>query len=146
MLSYITLALRVFIGGYFLYAAIPKIAEPLAFATSISHYHLMPDFMVNAYALVIPWLELLAGAALVAGWRVRTSAALCGIMLIMFTFAVAWAVMNGLQIDCGCFGSQGGEEVSWVKVGKNTLMILACALMVWKPESALSLDSRRNAA
>lgn len=146
MLSYITLALRVFIGGYFLYAAVPKIAEPLAFATSISHYHLMPDFMVNGYALVIPWLELLAGAALVAGWRIRTSALLCGIMLVMFTAAVAWAVTQGLQIDCGCFGSQGGEEVSWEKVGKNTLMILACALMVWKPASALSLDSRRSDA
>jgi putative oxidoreductase len=146
MLTYLTLALRVFIGGYFLYAAIPKIAEPLAFATSISHYHLLPSFAVNAFALVIPWLELLAGAALVVGFRIRTSALLCGLMLVMFTSGVAWAVANGLQIDCGCFGSQGGEEVSWLKVAKNSLMILGCALMVWRPASALSLDSRRATA
>ena len=106
---WIGLALRIFIGGYFVYAAVPKIIEPLAFATSIGHYGLMPNWLVNAYALVIPWLELLVGGALVVGYRVRTSTVLAGIMLVMFTLAVAWAVAWGLKIDCGCFGADGGE-------------------------------------
>lgn len=137
---WIGLALRVFIGGYFVYAAVPKIMEPLAFATSIGHYGLMPNWLVNAYALVIPWLELLAGGALVVGYRVRTSAALSGIMLVMFTVAVAWAVAWGLKIDCGCFGAEGGEEVSWLKVLKNTAMIGMCAYLVWRPVTAISLE------
>ncbi len=140
----ITIALffvRIFIGGYFLYAAIPKLADPLAFATSIGHYGLLPVWSVHAVALVLPWLEVLAGVGLLLGFKTRLSALLCGGMLLVFTIAVGWAVINGLQIDCGCFGEQGGEEVSWWKVGKNTLMMLGCAALIWHPSTFLSLDA-----
>ena len=83
------LALRTFIGGYFVFAAIPKIMEPLAFATSIAHYGIMPSWAVNGYALIVAWLELVAGISLVAGFRVRASSAICGALLVMFTLAVA---------------------------------------------------------
>lgn len=134
------LVLRVFIGGYFIFAAVPKIMEPLAFATSIAHYGIMPSWLVHGYALVIPWLELVAGVALVAGFRVRPNALLCGIMLVMFTSAVAYAVTLDLKIDCGCFGSQGGEEVSWLKVSKNLGMTAMCVYLYFFPKTALSLD------
>jgi putative oxidoreductase len=140
LLPFFTLALRVFIGGYFLIAAVPKIIEPLAFATSISHYGIMPDWSVNATALILPWLELLVGVGLLVGFRIRTSAMLTGLLLIGFTAAIAWAVIQGLQIDCGCFGEGRGEEVSWLKVGKNSLMIVGCIILYLFPRSRLSLD------
>lgn len=118
-----------------------KDLEPLAFATSIGHYGLMPYWMVNAYALIIPWLELLVGGCLVVGYRVRTNAVLAGIMLVMFTFAVTWAVVCGLQIDCGCFGADNSETVSWEKVAKNCAFIAMCGYLWWKPVTALSLEN-----
>ncbi|MBI2794448.1 MAG: DoxX family membrane protein [Ignavibacteria bacterium] len=136
------LLIRAFIGGYFVLAAIPKITEPLAFATSIYHYGLVPVWAINAIALILPWLELLAGSALLLGYKTKLAAALCGLMLLIFTLAVAWAVANGLHIDCGCFGEAGGEEVSWWKVGKNTLMIAGTELLWFYPQSWLSLDER----
>ena len=135
------LVFRAFVGGYFVYAAIPKIMEPLAFATSIAHYGIMPSWAVHGYALIVSWLELVAGIALVTGFRVRASSAICGVLLVMFTVAVAYAVVLGLKIDCGCFGSQGGDEVSWFKVSKNTAMIAMCAYLWWKPTTAFSLDN-----
>lgn len=136
------LLIRTFIGGYFIYAAIPKIIEPLAFATSIYHYGLVPFWAINAVALILPWMELLAGSALLLGYKTKVAAALCGLMLVVFTLAVAWAVVNDLRIDCGCFGQAGGEEVSWWKVGKNTVMIAGSVLLWFHPRSWLSLDER----
>ncbi|MCO6466611.1 MAG: DoxX family membrane protein [Bradyrhizobiaceae bacterium] len=133
---------RIFIAGFFLYAAIPKLVDPLAFATSISHYHLVPEWSSHGIALILPWLELLAAVGLLLGFKTRTSAFLCGAMLLVFTIAVAYAVIQGLQIDCGCFGEQGGEEVSWLKVGKNSLMILGCIALMLRPNTILSLDDR----
>lgn len=133
---------RVFIGGFFVYAAIPKLADPLAFATSISHYHLVPEWSVHATALILPWTELLAGVALLLGFKTRSSALLCGLMLVVFTAAVSYAVIQGLSIDCGCFGSSGGEEVSWLKVLKNSAMILGCVALLYHPTTFLSLDER----
>ena len=134
------LLLRAFLGGYFVFAAVPKIIEPLAFATSIAHYGIMPNWAIHGYALIIAWLELVVGIALVVGFRVRASSAICGVLLAMFTLAVAYAVVLGLKIDCGCFGSQGGDEVSWLKVAKNTAMIGMCIYLWWKPATAFSLD------
>lgn len=137
---WLSLLVRVFIGGYFVVAAVPKIIEPLAFATSIMHYGLIPSWSVNAVALVLAWLELLAGVGLIMGIRTRVQSLLCGGMLLIFTLAVAYAVVLGLKIDCGCFGESGGEEVSWIKVAKNSAMILGCAYLWWSPRSVFSLD------
>ena len=137
---WLSLLVRVFIGGYFVVAAVPKIIEPLAFATSIMHYGLIPSWSVNAVALMLAWLELLAGVGLIMGIRTRVQSLLCGGMLLVFTLAVAYAVVLGLKIDCGCFGESGGEEVSWIKVAKNSAMILGCAYLWWSPRSVLSLD------
>ena len=137
---WLSLLVRVFIGGYFVVAAVPKIIEPLAFATSIMHYGLIPSWSVDAVALMLAWLELLAGVGLIMGIRTRVQSLLCGGMLLIFTLAVAYAVVLGLKIDCGCFGESGGEEVSWIKVAKNSAMILGCAYLWWSPRSVLSLD------
>ncbi len=139
-LGMVTLLTRVLIGGYVLLSAVPKLADPLAFATSIGHYNILPEMMVHGFALIVPWLEVLLGTAMVLGFRLRVSAGLTGALIAVFTVAVAWAVVNNLTIDCGCFGAQGGEEVSWIKVLKNLAMIAGCGLIVWKPDSWLRLD------
>lgn len=139
-LGMVTLLTRVLIGGYVLLSAVPKLADPLAFATSIGHYNILPEMMVHGFALIVPWLEVLLGTAMVLGFRLRVSAGLTGALIAVFTVAVAWAVVNNLTIDCGCFGAQGGEEVSWTKVLKNLAMIAGCGLIVWKPDSWLRLD------
>lgn len=142
----LSLLIRLFVGGYFIYAAIPKITEPLAFATSIANYGLVPSFAVNAMALVLPWLELICAIGLMVGWRTRMNAAFCAGMLAVFTIAVSYAVVLGLKIDCGCFGSSGGDEVSWLKVGKNTLMLLGLLFVYRYPASPVALDGGRKGA
>lgn len=138
--QWISLILRVFLGGYFLFAAVPKIAEPYAFSVAIAHYKMMPDWGVNAFALVLPWLELLVGGCLVLGYRVRTSSILCAAMLLMFVAAIGWAMAHDLKIDCGCFGDTDKEEVGWPKIFKNLGMMAMCAYLVWWPSSRLALD------
>jgi putative oxidoreductase len=146
ILPYLSLGIRLFVGGYFVYAGIPKIIEPLAFATSIGNYGLLPNAMINAIALVLPWLELLCAIGLMIGWRIKLNAALCAAMLAVFTTAVAYAVIMGLKIDCGCFGSAGGDEVSWIKVGKNMLMLLGLVVVYRYPTSPLAFDGRSKGA
>ena len=56
-------------------------------------------------ALVLPWLEVFAGLALVLGiWR-RTAAAIFGALLIVFVGAISINLARGHPIDCGCFGT-----------------------------------------
>lgn len=135
------LAVRLFMGYTFVEAALPKIVEPLPFATSIGHYGILPSWAVHGFALVLPWLELACAALLIAGFRTRLAAILGAAMMLMFAGAVAWAVANGLQIDCGCFGEGVVETVSWFKVAKNTAMAGALGVLARFPATPWSADA-----
>ena len=58
---------------------------------------------MNLFALVLPWLELLAGVALLLGLWTRSSAALVGLLLVVFIAAISFNLYRKNAIDCGCF-------------------------------------------
>jgi uncharacterized membrane protein YphA (DoxX/SURF4 family) len=100
---WLSLLVRVFLGLIFVYSAWPKIADPPAFAQMIWNYRILPAFLVNALAVVLPWLELFVGLALISGLLRKGAALLAGMMLIVFITALATDLARGIAIDCGCF-------------------------------------------
>lgn len=99
------LVARVLVGGLFVITGIAKIANPQTFAEEIQDYQLAPIAITNAMAIILPWLEALAGLLLVlAVWR-RETRLLIGLMLVIFTAAKAYAFfVLGKSGDCGCGG------------------------------------------
>ena len=107
---------RVYLGGVFLLACYHKLLDPRSFALDVATYQFLPLFSVNLFALVLPWVELLAGAMLVVGLRVRAAALLTSGMMLAFMVALGWALHLGLDMSCGCFASQAtarGDTISW---------------------------------
>lgn len=100
---WLTVRVQIALGAIFVAAAIPKIADPPAFAHMIYNYRMLPGAAVNALALLLPWVELLAGLALILGvWR-REAAIAAGILLLVFIAAIAFNLFRGHAVDCGCF-------------------------------------------
>lgn len=94
------------LGATFVYAAVAKIADPPSFAHEIFNYRLLPDVAVNALALWLPWIELLAGIAVLAGlWR-KPSGVILSALLVVFIGALSINLARGRAIDCGCFGGK----------------------------------------
>ncbi|MBN1611934.1 MAG: DoxX family membrane protein [Polyangiaceae bacterium] len=112
MNRYLALAVRLYLGWLFAEASLHKIAKPASFALDVATYQLLPLYSVNAFAIVVPWVELVAGILLVAGLRVRAAALLVVGMMVSFMVALGWALHLGLDMTCGCFASQGavGED------------------------------------
>ena len=89
----------------FIYAGIVKVLDPLDFAQDIRNYRLVGQALSFAAAVVLPWLEILAGAFLVAGvWRRGAALVITG-LLVFFIVLTAVTMLRGLDVDCGCFGS-----------------------------------------
>ncbi len=123
------LASRVVLGGVFVVAAIPKIADAEGFATAVEAYEMVPMAAVNILAIIIPWTELICGLFLISGVYVRPGAAILGLLLVLFVVAISTAVLRGLNINCGCFGETGGTTVGWGKVLEDIGLMLPAWLL-----------------
>jgi uncharacterized membrane protein YphA (DoxX/SURF4 family) len=99
--------LRWLLGSVFLYSGATKLIAPQPFAVLIDAYGLVPDGLLMPVALVLPALELVAGAGLLADIR-GSLGAITG-MLMLFIAILGYGIGMGLDVDCGCFGPEDPE-------------------------------------
>ena len=93
-------------GGFFIYAAAPKIATPMLFAKNIWNYDIVPGKLVNFSGLLLPMVELVIAIAMISGvWR-RGGSLIMSALLVIFIVAVSFNVLRGHEFDCGCTASE----------------------------------------
>jgi len=128
--NFLLLTARIILGFIFVFAAVSKAAEPESFAQAISNYKLLPDFVINISAIVLPWIELSAGLLLLFGISVKENSAILSGLLIIFIAAIFISLLRGLDIDCGCYGTVDGSKVGLIKILENVgLLILGLILL-----------------
>ena len=121
---WILLVLRLIIGGIFLCAGFLKMCDPLAFADSIASFRLLPNSLINLFAMSLPLLEIMLGGLLVIGWRTRLTSFAVLLLSLVFAIALGQALIRGLEVDCGCFGS--GKP----SLGKNLFSFVRDLLLI----------------
>lgn len=137
---YLALALRLYIGGLFVYASMYKINYPAEFAEAIAGYQMVPYWAVNIFAIVVPWVELISGVLLIAGIRARSATVIIGFFMTMFTIAVFVNLVRDAPITCGCFQAIG-EPLSWWTLARDMIWIFM-AVHVFLFDRALHLEDR----
>jgi hypothetical protein len=128
----LSVRVQIALGVVFVLSAIPKIADPPAFAHLIYNYRLLPGGLINAMALVMPWVELFVGAALILGVWKREAATVVGILLLVFMVAIGVNLARGHAVDCGCFDVKSAgksreellAEMRWVLIRDVGLLLL----------------------
>jgi len=126
--SRVFIVLRLFLGAVFIYASYDKILHPQAFAQAVYNYRILPDALVNLTALILPWLELLLGLCLAAGFWLPGATMISTGLLMIFIGSLAFNRMRGLDISCGCFATQNieGPADLWTMV--RDLIFLAVSI------------------
>lgn len=122
--KYLILFSRFILGFIFVYAAVEKIADPDGFAVSISNYRILPIAMVNIFAIALPWLELITGILLIYGICTKENSFIIGNLMLVFTIMIMIAVLRGLDIDCGCFGTGDAQKVGLIKIIENLILLI----------------------
>jgi putative oxidoreductase len=121
---WLTVRAQFILAAFFVVAGAAKIADPPGFAHEIHNYRLLPAAAIGAFALILPWLEVLAGVALFLGlWR-REAAGLLGVLLIVFTGALTINLARHHPVDCGCFGAPRVERTEAERLLDMKLAIL----------------------
>lgn len=135
------------LGAVFVYASLDKIAHPPDFARIIYHYQLVgpsatiPPLVPNLLAVVLPWVELLAGGLLIAGvWR-REAAGVTAVLLLVFVASVGLAMQRGIDIEnCGCFSVTSAGRRAGLGLILGDLGLLGVA--VWLAARPLTTTGR----
>jgi len=99
------LILRVLIGGILMDAGTLKIRTPEAFGSILSSYHLLSPTLVTLLEFQLPWMEVLLGFLLIAGFPRRAPALGIAFLSLLFATVHGQALARGGAIDCGCLGA-----------------------------------------
>ena len=94
---------RLILGSVFIYASFDKIVNPGDFAKIVGNYHVLPFGIENLLAIILPWVEFIAGVCLIVGVMVDGATILVILMNIVFIFAITQALARGISVECGCF-------------------------------------------
>ncbi len=125
---------RLILAGMFIYMGSVKIADPVEFLKLVRQYHMLPEspaFLLNTTAIVLPWLEVVVGTALLLGLHVRGAALAATIMLVVFTPAIFLRALEiraekgisffQVEFNCGC---GGGIVIIWKKLLENMGLVV----------------------
>ena len=131
---------RLVLGLMFVLSSWSKLRYPRIFAESLLAYAVLPESLVTLTALVLPWLELLAGLSVLAGYRYRGSSIVLGSLSLLFMVVASSAVWKGLDISCGCFVGVDWLTVDWKHILVNAALAAFAGLVFWKGPGALSVE------
>jgi len=143
--TYLVLAARLLIGALFVYASFHKLLDPAEFAQAIRNYQLGPAELTNLAAMILPWLELIAGALLILGIQTKPSALITTCLLAVFLVGLYRAYFIGLDIACGCFSSAAASagRIDVLTLARDTALFVISLFIVVGDRGEFSLLGRR---
>jgi hypothetical protein len=125
------------LAAVFATAAVAKLRAFEAFAGTVHNFRLLPEALARPTAYLLPPLEALIALGLLWPATVGASALGAHALLAIFALAIAINLQRGRRsVDCGCFGFDYHQPLSWWLVGRNALLaILALVVLLGGPAS-----------
>ena len=130
---WLEMAARLILGAIFIYASYHKIIDPAAFAKIVYGYDLFPPATINLIAIIIPFVELITGAALIIGIYSQSAALIINAMLLFFILIISVNLIRGHEFDCGCFSIQSDplDDSPGFMLGRNIVLLALGIYIFW---------------
>lgn len=136
------LVVRVVLGAIFVVAGVSKVGHAAEFAQQIAAFRLLPQPVIAPMALLLPFLEIMLGGYLIIGLFTRFAAWAAALLLLVFDAAIASAVVRGMTLNCGCFGTNDTTVTTWAEVARDAVFVLLAVVVALRPPGMLALDRR----
>ncbi|HIJ36994.1 MAG TPA: DoxX family membrane protein [Deltaproteobacteria bacterium] len=103
--------IRISLAGIFLWSGASKLFAPESFAVIIEAYGLIPDSWITLTSVLLPALEVILAMGMI--FDVRGSLTGIAGLLVLFMAILAYGILMGLDVDCGCFGPEDPEATAF---------------------------------
>lgn len=117
---------RIFVGVFFIFSGLIKANDPLGLSYKmkeffeawndslskgsfflnhalINFFHFFHEHSLTLAVIMIVF-EIIAGVALLLGWKMKIFGWLLLLLIVFFTFLTGYAFLSGKFSNCGCFG------------------------------------------
>src|SRR6201996_7225978 len=100
---------RGIVGVLFIFSGLVKANDPQGLSYKMQeffevwNFHWLDKFTL-AFSILMIVFEIVAGVAILLGWRFRLFSWLLLLLIIFFTFLTGYAYLSGKVRECGCFG------------------------------------------
>ena len=131
---YQALAIRLMLGGVFVWAGTAKLVEIPSFVETVTAFDMLPADWAAPFALSVVWIELIAGGLLLLGIWPRSNALVLLVLLVVFSVALGINMYRGNDVTCGCFGGDGEASLAWTLLRDLFLVGGAVVLLVRKEQ------------
>src|ERR1700760_1369964 len=100
---------RMIVGILFIFSGLIKANDPLGLSYKMQEFFEVWGWnSLNDYTLVLSLImnvfEVLAGVAVIVGWRMKLFSWLLLLLIVFFAFLTGYALFSGKIKTCGCFG------------------------------------------
>lgn len=138
---------RVIVGLLFIFSGLVKANDPLGLSYKMQEFFeiwglhkfnswtLLMSVMMNAF-------EIIAGFALLLGWRIKLFSWLLLLLIIFFTFLTGYTYITGTPKNCGCFGDclPITSKTSFLK---DVVLMVLIGFLFWKQKSIKPLFNEK---
>jgi uncharacterized membrane protein YphA (DoxX/SURF4 family) len=128
--------IRVIVGLLFIFSGLVKANDPMGLSYKMQEFFevwglhgfdswtLMLSVLMNAF-------EIIAGFALLFGWRIKLFIWMLLLLIVAFTFLTGYTYLTGKPKNCGCFGDclPISSKTSFLK---DVALLVMIGFLLWK--------------
>ena len=139
---------RIIVGLLFIFSGLVKANDPLGLSYKMQEFFdLWGMTQFNSWTLLMSVLmnafEIIAGFALLFGWRINLFSWLLLLLIVFFTFLTGYAHLSGKFKNCGCFGDclPITTKTSFIK---DVVLLILIGFLCWKRKYINPIFSARG--
>lgn len=138
---------RFIVGILFIFSGLVKANDPLGLSYKMQEFfevwnwHFLNDYTL-AFSIIMIAFEIIAGVAVLLGWRMNLFSWLLLLLIVFFTFLTGYALFSGKIRECGCFGDCIPLQAQQSFIKDLILLVLILIIFPYRNKIVPSLRPR----
>lgn len=131
-MNWIVLGARLLLAAVFMTAAMGKFIDLAGSRRTLAAFGVRLD-LVPALAVLLPVAEATTALALMFSQTARIGGAAAVLLLMVFVYGIARAIIRGQAPDCNCFGQLSAKPAGWSTLVRNAVILVPAVIVVANP-------------